>query len=277
LPEIAQAGGSNMNVPELNKSALAHDYALLESIRTEVRALLSQRSDLADWQQAAAVMEKTLRLAHDIRNPLATIQAVCGNLLLETEDPEKRERLQLINSQVERLASFLSESVDAAASPDEPPISVNLEDLAASLVNLLQYQTDDDLVFRVQVKPGLYCRLPERGLCRSLYELLHNAADAVTGQGDAQVHLACRRENTHVEVEVTDNGPGLPPQLVQRGLRVYAAATPAVGLCSVERFVGSLEGRLMLGESASGGALVRMILPVDCLRPGQSQAPQAHG
>jgi signal transduction histidine kinase len=202
---------ATMNIPDPDTSVRAPDDALLECIRAEVRALLSQRSSLADSEKAAAVKEKTLRVAHDIRNPLATIQAVCSSLLLETEDPERRERLQLINNQVGRLASVLSESVDRTTGPDEPPVSVNLGNLASSLVSLLQYQTDDDLVFRVQVEPGLCCRLPERDLSRSLYELLRNATDAVTGQDNPQVQLACRRADARVEIEVTDNGPGLPP------------------------------------------------------------------
>jgi C4-dicarboxylate-specific signal transduction histidine kinase len=260
-------------MPDPDKSVRAPDDALLECIRAEVRALLSQRSNLADSEKMAAVKEKTLRVAHDIRNPLATIQAVCSSLLLETEDPERRERLQWINNQVDRLASILSESVDGVTGPDEPPGSVNLGDLASSLVSLMQYQTDDDLVFRVQVEPGLCCRLPERGLYRSLYQLLRNATDAVTGQDNAQVQLACRRADARVEIEVADNGPGLPRQLVKEGLRAYSAVAPTLGLSSVERFVHSLEGQLVLGVSATGGALVRMILPVPCLVSRESETP----
>jgi K+-sensing histidine kinase KdpD len=276
-PEIEKAGGSYANIPELSTSVRAPDDALLECIRSELRALLSQRSDLADSEKAAAVEEKTLRVAHDIRNLLATIQAVCDSLLLETEDPEKRERLQLISSQVDRLAFALSKSVGGATALDESPTFMNLGDLGVSLVNLLRYQNDDDLVFTIQVESGLCCRLPERGHSRSLFELLHNATNAVNGQDVAKVHLACRHEEGHVEIEVMDNGPGRPPQLLKQGLRAYSAAAPALGLCSVERFVGGLEGQLMFAESATGGALVRMILPVDCFLPGRSQSPETGG
>jgi signal transduction histidine kinase len=263
-----------MNIPDPDKSVRAPDDTLHECIRTEVRALLSQSSDLAHLEKVAAVKEKTLRMVHEIRNPLATIQAICSSLLLETEDPEKRERLQLINSQVDRLASALSESVYGAKDPHGTPSFVDLGDLAASLVRLLQYQTDDDLVFRIEVEPSLRCWLPERALSRSLFALLRNATDAVTGQDGGQVHLACRQGDAHVEIEVTDNGPGLPPQLLKEGLRAYAAAGSTLGLCSVERFVRSLDGRLLFAESETGGALVRMVLPVDCHVSEESRAPE---
>jgi hypothetical protein len=58
---------------------------------------------------------------------------------------------------------------------------------------------------------------------------------------------------------------------VKDGLRAYSAVAPALGLSSVERFVASLEGQLVFGKSATGDALVRMILPVACLVSRESE------
>jgi hypothetical protein len=67
-----------------------------------------------------------MRIAHDIRNPLAAIQAVCDTLILETDDPEQLHRLRLINRQVAQLATMLAGAVDATCDDDDAPEIIDL-------------------------------------------------------------------------------------------------------------------------------------------------------
>jgi nitrogen fixation/metabolism regulation signal transduction histidine kinase len=265
-----------MNIPDPQTTVREQDEVMRARILAEIRMLLRQRAELAQLEKVAAVREKTMRVAHDIRNPLAAIQAVCGSLIMETEDPGQRRRLEMISNQVDRLASALAGAVDGAREPDDEPVPIDLADLAQSLVNLLDYQTREDLGFRVRLGPNLACRLPQRGLTRSLYHLLRNAAEACAGRDSGKIVLDCRLDNPQLRIQVIDNGPGLPPDLLAGGLRAYATARPgrALGLCSVERFVNGLGGRLLLKNRQSGGACVTIVLPADCHVP-VARAPGA--
>jgi two-component system sensor histidine kinase PilS (NtrC family) len=249
--------------------ATTRDLAQRERIRTEMRVLLNQRAELAQLEKNAAVKEKTMRVAHDIRNPLAAIQAVCETLILETEDPAQLHRLGLIHRQVDELASLLAGAVDATDDHDDAPETIDLQGLAQSLVNLLQHQTRDDILFDIRLHDDLNCRLPPRGLTRSLYHLLRNAAEASMGREDGRILLRSRRFGPRLDVSVIDNGTGLPVDLVRQGVRAYSAARrgTALGLCSVERFVTGLGGRLLLRNRDTGGACVTMRLPADCHVP----------
>lgn len=253
----------------LDPQATARGQAQRERIRDEMRVLLSQRAELAQLEKVAAVKEKTMRVAHDIRNPLAAIQAVCETLIIESDDPEQIQRLRLINSQVEQLAATLAGAVDATGDHDDAPETIDLPGLAESLINLLQYQTRDDLQFEIHLGNDLTCRLPPRGLTRSLYHLLHNAVEATMGCEQGRILLDCRREGPRLEISVMDNGTGLPPDLLRQGVRAYSAARggTALGLCSVERFVIGLGGQLLLRNPETGGARVTMRLPADCHIP----------
>lgn len=256
-----------MNIPD--PQATARGQSEPERIRTEMRVLLNQRAELAQLEKVAAVEEKTMRVAHDLRSPLAAIQAVCDTLILESEDPEQLHRLRLINRQVEQLASLLAGALDATGDHDDAPETIDLHGLAQSLVNLLQYQTRDDLLFDIHLDRDLNCRLPPRGLTRSLYHLLRNAAEASMGREDGRIHLHCRRQGPRLDISVIDNGTGLPRDLLRQGVRAYSAARhgTALGLCSVERFVNGLGGHLLLRNRNSGGACVTMRLPADCRIP----------
>ena len=249
--------------------ATVHDQDQQAHTRSEMRLLLNQRAELAQLEKAAAATERTMRVAHDIRSPLAAIQTVCDTLILDTDDPERRDRLRLIIGQVEQLTSILSAAVEATRDHDDAPESIDPEDLVLSLINLLQYQTYDDLLFDVQLDHDLECRLPPRGLTRSLYHLLRNAVEASMGHGDGRVLLDCRRLGQLLEISVVDNGIGLPPDLLREGVRAYSTARngTALGLCSVERFVNGLGGRLLLHNRETGGARVTLRLPADCHVP----------
>jgi signal transduction histidine kinase len=245
------------------------DEALRQRIHDEIRTLLEQRGELARLEQAAALREDASRVAHDIRNPLATIQSICTTLILETDDPEQQERLELISSQVDRLASALTQIVGRTRDADDTPRLINLEELSQSLINLLRYQAADDFAFDLRIESGLQCMLPERALTRSLYHLLRNAVEASREHPGGRVCLHCRRDGRLLEVRVTDNGPGLPRELIDKGLRPYAAARPdkALGLSSVDRFVRDLGGDLELGHTGTNGARVVFRVPADWLAP----------
>jgi signal transduction histidine kinase len=255
-----------MHIPDPEATALDQDRWLGERIRAEVKALLNQHEDLAHLQKAAAVKEKVMRMSHDIRNPLATIQAVCGSLILETEDAEQLQRLQTISNQVEQLSLLLAGAVNDQIDHEDVSTWVDLVYLSQSLVNLLQYQAQDGLEIHLHLSSALYCHLPQRALARSLYQLLYNAMEALDGYAQGEIHLELRKKDDQLQIDVMDNGPGLPEELLVNGLRTYAAVRQgcALGLSSVERFARSLEGRLELSNRDTGGACVSLLLPVDC-------------
>ncbi len=257
-----RAFASIMNVPDPKSIFGDQDDLRRQGIRDQMRSLLNQRAELAHLEKVAAVKETTMDIAHDIRNPLATIAAVCGSLILETTDPEQRERLQLINSQVDRLTAALSSAVDHILDGEDAPARLNLSDLAHSLVNLLQYQTAKELEFHLCLEPDLWCRLPERGLTRSIYHLVRNATDALAEHPAGEVTVTCRGDDDRVAIRIEDNGPGLPQTLLDGGVRTLPST--ASGLSSVERFARGLGGCLSFANSPGGGATVSLLLPMDC-------------
>jgi signal transduction histidine kinase len=268
-----------MRIPDPQTTVPDQDAALRARIRSEIRPLLNQRAELAHLEKVAAVQEKTMRVVHDIRNPLAAIQAVCDALILEADDPGQRRRLEMVSDEVGHLVTTLRGAVAGTQESDDAPSSVDLADIARSLVNLLGYQTSEDVSVRTRLETDLACYLPVQGLTRSIHHLLLNASEACTRRNGGEIVLACRCRGTQLRIEVLDNGPGLPPALLRKGLRSYAAARPgaALGLCSVERFVQGLGGRLLLANRKTGGARVTMVLPADARVPIADAADQRNG
>jgi signal transduction histidine kinase len=99
--------------------------------------------------------------------------------------------------------------------------------------------------------------------------LLDNAAGALSGGG--QVTLRTSRDGDDVVVEVRDDGPGIPPEVLPRVFDTFFTTKPAglgsgLGLDNVKRIVERRHGGTVEIDSSTGpgptGTAVRVRLPV---------------
>jgi signal transduction histidine kinase len=101
----------------------------------------------------------------------------------------------------------------------------------------------------------------KRGLSRVLWNLLKNAHDGDGRRRASRVRLTVAASNTEVSLIVEDDGPGFSPSGTAAAPGPTKPGGLGVGLESVRTLVERSGGRLELGNSALGGALVRVSLP----------------
>jgi C4-dicarboxylate-specific signal transduction histidine kinase len=102
-------------------------------------------------------------------------------------------------------------------------------------------------------------------MCQVLINLLRNAAEAARGHAEAPaVSLSFASvAGARVQIEVADNGPGVPEALRQDVFLPFFTTKPkgtGVGLSLARQVVLAHRGSIGLGESDSGGALFRILL-----------------
>ena len=112
-----------------------------------------------------------------------------------------------------------------------------------------------------------------------LGNLIDNAMDAVAaGPGPGRVEVGLREDEQAVTIVVTDNGPGVPPELVSRiFLDGYSTKTHqdgrlrGVGLALVHRMVSRSHGWVDVSSAEGGGARFTVVVPRQ--RAGDGAAP----
>jgi C4-dicarboxylate-specific signal transduction histidine kinase len=102
-------------------------------------------------------------------------------------------------------------------------------------------------------------------LCQVLINLLRNAAEAASGHaGKPRVGLSFQRmAHGRVQIEVADNGPGVPPELRQDVFLPFfttKAKGTGVGLSLARQIVLAHRGSIALAEGPAGGALFRILI-----------------
>src|SRR5215213_1351142 len=157
-------------------------------------------------------------LAHEIKNPLSTIQLNL-QLLREDLDPDDPaharvlRRLETVQKETSRLRDIVDDFLRYAGKLElnKQPTDVN-----GMLEDLVDFLTPQAQVQRVQLRlkradgPPLVVPLDERHIKQTLLNFMINALQAMP-EGGGEIILSARRQDEHAIIEVTDTGRGIEP------------------------------------------------------------------
>jgi signal transduction histidine kinase len=187
-------------------------------LEAENEAKLRLERDLHQSEQLATLGTLASRLAHEIGTPLNVIQGRAEQLLRREHLPEKdRVFLEVIVSQIDRISGFLTQLL-AQARRSEPHLRVvHLHDIVRRVWEAV---SDRGAAAHVEVGLELSEGLPlvmgdPEQLQQVLLNLSVNALQAVGPAGRVVLRTrfqpdAPLNQKGHIEVEVTDTGPGIP-------------------------------------------------------------------
>jgi signal transduction histidine kinase len=196
--------------------------------------------------------------SHELRTPLAILRAELELALREGRSAEELEAaVRSAAEETDRLVS-LAEDLLVIARVEEGRLPVRPVDVDAR-----------ELLARfgpaaVQVPDGLTLRGdPER-----LQQALGNLVDNARRYGGRSVELAAERVNGSVELHVRDDGPGFPPEFLDRAFERFTRADPArgrggtgLGLAIVDVIARAHGGAAGARNRSGGGADVWISLP----------------
>lgn len=229
-------------------------------------------------QRLEAVAELSASLAHEIKNPLASIRSAVEQISdRKAATDDERTLGALIVRESDRLSRLLSEFLDFARVQAARRDRLDLRDLvrdAAALaathpdrgeaVKLLTTLGDDPLV--VEGDADL--------LHRALFNLVLNALQASPDAGTVTVVLRrmSRQEQPSglpftadaAAIEVADRGSGIPAEILDRLFEPFATTKPGgsgLGLAVVHRAIEAHQG-VILVDSDAGGTRFAVLLPV---------------
>jgi K+-sensing histidine kinase KdpD len=218
-------------------------------------------------QQRAALLRS---VSHDLRTPLATIQAVASDLASGTawDDGTRAEMLELVCDEAERLdrlvANLLSMSrIEAGASaPDRQPVDV--ADVVATCVHRLRRLVRDvPLVLEIGDDLPLVDGDPSQ-LDQVVTNLVENAVRH-SPPGEA-VRVRVALDGDSVRVTVADAGPGIAPERRRVVFEPFGGAggpgTGGLGLAICRSFVEAHGGTVGVADAPGGGAELSFTLPV---------------
>ncbi len=228
-------------------------------------------------ERLEAVAELSASLAHEIKNPLASIRSAVEQLSGSTLNGEDRQLLQrLVISESERLSRLLTGFIEFSVLRMGKSGQVDLASLARDCVTLVSKHPEMGIGVRVlEVGLDREVRVPGDAdlLHRAIFNLVLNAAQFAGPAGIVRVELENQEEcagtvGTDMEnpvcLKVSDSGPGVEPEEVLRIFDPFftrRTGGSGLGLAVVHRAVEAHKGIVLVDEGPDGGAEFRIFLP----------------
>ncbi len=231
---------------------------------------------LLQAQRDAAWGEVARRLAHEIKNPLTPIQLSAERMRrkflgsMNAQDAQVLERAtHTIVAQVEAMKQMVNAFSEYARAPDMHFSRFDLNQLITEVVDLYRVQASA-AEMKMLLDPNLPQLSADRIRIRQiLNNLVTNSLEALEGKTGARVeietHVAEDGPKQVAAIVVSDNGPGFQRDLIGTVFDPYVTSKPkgtGLGLAIVKKIVEEHGGRIEADNLRTGGARVRILLPL---------------
>ena len=231
-------------------------------------ASVDPAGDVDDDPRAVPDVEPIVAgVAHDFGNLLAVITNYVSLASRRVDDPATSELLEQVRVAAKRAARLNRQLHDLGecGSLRTQPVPVN--DLVREVQPVLAEALTDGWEVQLDLADAPVTAMASRnGLEMALRHLADNARDAMPEGGVVTIATRATQDGAPgVEVSVSDTGPGMPPDVLERALDPRFSTRPkgqvsGLGLTIVDRVVRTLGGEVRIDSSVGSGTTVRMRL-----------------
>ena len=222
----------------------------------DLTQLKKTEEDLKRTDRLAAVGRLAAGMAHEIRNPLASISGSIQLLMeAETVQPDDLRLMGIVVKEADRLNGLLTDFLQFAKPKEPVKESVNVASILDQLVDMLAADPRFKGIEIIQVYPAEIYLVLDRGLIlQALWDLSINAAEAMQSQGRLTFGI---EENGAATIIIEDSGPGIADEIKGRIFEPFFSTKEqgtGLGLASVYSVVESHGGMVTVEKGAAGGA-----------------------
>ncbi len=253
---------------------------LLEFRPIDAQLRVAREEQLLQQQQANR--ELIRNLAHEIKNPLGGIRGSAQLLQHELDDPQLREFTEVIIAEADRLQGLMNRLLNSHSMMRPAPL--NIHDVLERVRRLILAEFP-----ALEIRRDYDLSLPDitadrEQLIQAILNIVRNAAQALEGAGEIhlrsrvarQVTLAKRRYKLALELQVIDNGPGIPEEIRDRIFYPLVSGREGgsgLGLSLAQSFIEQHQGMIEV-DSRPGRTCFTILLPISDRALAAGSAPE---
>ncbi len=243
---------------------------LSERERRTKKELRTMEDHFKRVEKLAAIGEMAAGLAHEIKNPLASLSGSIQILRQEVRyDPVHDKLMQIVLRETDRLSSLVGDFLMFAKPPAGKSLPLELERVVQETVSLFEKgkACQDCICITKDYLSGIWVNMDPMHLRQVLWNLLLNAAEAIENQGEIHIRIYLQKDDFAV-VEIFDTGCGMAAEQIQSIFDPFYTTKPngtGLGLSIVHSILKSYESRLDVESEKNEGS--KMILRIKKIEP----------
>ena len=211
-------------------------------------------------QRLVALGSMSSVMAHELRNPLASLKGHAQLLVEDLEEPKKRTKAERVVKEAERLEVLTTSLLDFVRDGPIERVSVAPAELIGRALDHLD-ETRVDVA--IEGAPAAL-RVDEARFSRAIHNIVDNALQATSGKERVDVRVRSDAKAGDVVVEVRDRGAGIAAgqeaQIFEPFVTTRVRGT-GLGLAVARRIAEQHEGTLACENHPEGGAVFRLRFP----------------
>ena len=266
IPLFCVAGVLAGILSERERTQRAHIERTTAQLADVYRELQESFERMKRVERLSAVGQLSAGLAHEIRNPLASIAGAVGIIERNNVSESKRgECLSIIKRETERLNRLLTSFLDFARPRPPQYQTIDLSGTLDSVIALAAHAVDrKPIILRKEAPanlPALECD-PEQ-LKQVLLNLLINAIQASPNGSD--VLLTARHEHSKIFIQVKDGGCGIVPENREKIFDPFFTTKESgtgLGLSVAHQIIEQHGGILTAEANPDRGMTFSVVLPL---------------
>lgn len=239
---------------------------LMEQNQKTKKELRAMEAHVKRVEKIASIGEMAAGLAHEIRNPLASLVGSIQMLKEELPYNADHQRLmEIVSREADRLSSLVTEFLSFARPPAGKPKIFNLPEAVEEICELFlkDTQLSGQIVLEKDLSADMYTIMDPTHLRQVLWNLLINAAEALEDD-HGRIAISCRPiKNNEIQITVADNGCGIASHEVQSIFNPFFTTKSegtGLGLSIIHRILEVYDSRLDVDSQVSVGTTFSFIL-----------------
>jgi len=237
----------------------------------DITSLIEMEEALEKSKRLAIIGEMAAGLAHEMRNPLASLSGSIQILKRDLQLSEVDEKLmQIILRGKDQLDHVIKDFLLLARPAPGQREKVFIKDIVESVIESIQYLPDwnDDIRVRLEFSDniGVYANRTE--IREVIWNLVINAVQSMPEGGDLSVETRKIYDSAHcesLEIRVSDTGYGIDDKYLDRIFEPFFTTRErgtGLGLAIVNRIIEGYNGRILIRRGGEKGTICTVSLPL---------------
>jgi PAS domain S-box-containing protein len=248
-------------VPFLNEQGKPYQYL---AIRNDITERKRTEEIIHRQDKLAAVGQLAAGVAHEIRNPLTSMRGYTEFLSLDETDPGRKEFLDIILDEIERVNNIVEEFMVLAKPKAIELEEKNIVPVIKNVVSLLEFEArKKDVRLHLECQEEIIqVECDENRLKQVFLNFIKNGIEAMPNGGDLIVRTSINNHN--VQISIQDTGVGISEEKLKKlGEPFYTTKKNGNGLGLMVSFkiIESHHGRVYVESELNKGTTFNILLP----------------
>jgi signal transduction histidine kinase len=273
---LAQINQFNEELTRKIEAATSELAKSNEELRLLNEALFESQRQLSQSEKLAAVGQVTATMAHQIGTPLNSISGYIQLILQDGNlQPKDRDRLKIIESQLDRLADSVKNFLSFTRQPKPQLRSLDVNEVLEELIHLSEpWFLARNVRFSITLSPDLPPILGDSTHLQTLFlNLITNASDAMPQGGVLTIKTRqvspplSSKDGRWLEISITDTGIGITEESKKRIFDPFFTTKKmgegtGLGLAICEKIVKEHSGRINVESEVGKGSTFFISIPI---------------